>query len=1734
MGELNITLSVPYSSEPTVQATVSASSTIGDLFQRAVHVFNAIPNISSYEILVSLTDGTYAFAGSEEALGNFNIPKAAKVILVPKEYEVEVTYESLKPFKIMVAAREPTQSIVTHVCEQIGSMNPKDFILADGDFALIDSLSLAEQRPGVTKLQIVDSSSESIKVKFMDVYLRGPVYLSYSDALNLSAYLLQATKGPSRCYKGTSAALNNYMPKRFQSIAGAGEELFIHWEFLRDTTRTKAIKLFTSKVQLLPLFNCTSFSGERMRKDKTSNLPQEFEIIVTDKRLIFLDYKLFKTRISIAYRDLLEIERDDDEIEITYSDDAENIKKVKFETNTSKSLLRKLIEVNKSEEEAENYEISGSTQNYVFHKIEELKEDKNRIQFFPTDFIYKFVNTDETEPRITYFELMHALLIRADSCAWHLSVLIGKAKNQTLKSFKNELVAYYKRMMAYLTYLTYDYRPYDTAIDLGPVLLNLENETKKAKEIIQEVLKNLSFVKQMFIPISSDAIYVSSNNVIAYVLSHLFSNIEFKYATTESNKLEVFDQIIKEFNDNFIQMKEYIRQYIFSVGSVDFKNDLQKTLDFVFTHFLLSLDKLSIIVDTSEFKQLDPSIILHQDSCNIMMENIVQFSHLIWADRQALSQDHLAKFLEQAAMLANSLLSDTTKYNLHVSAISQFLKIARLNLVGLNSTLKSIFTHFVVYAERFISTYERVPSFEPPHMMLKLLQISSLLVVAQPLIHPKEIDIILKQLNRIAVESYNKIIEDIPTFDLLLEEGRNSNIAALKCYIVDNLKKCETEKPISEIINDSLPLFALQQLIGRLVSEWCPILLNIFFSHLTFIQAFFAHLIFQAKQDVISGKIKVSPLLQKSIEGLTKFDESSLWLPELNNETLKKTTLIFEGDNEHFGEILKLLRIGSDAYTGLIIPKITTHEQVKILIDATCCISQQAYNAVSMTLQNDISKAMASFAPLYLMSNFMMNLLHDIALQPSYFTVPAIYLKQKEIVESMNYGAASFFSSFNMNNVYITKIHSFGELIKVIYNITYYSDLTILYPIQKFDFKVELNQKDVIDHRIDMTDLICNYRTLKSDLVECLLLNEKSNLEIIANKIAEVSTKVIGLLNYIDSSNIITQRIVEGYSKFAESLPRIYTYKLSSIHLRESLDSLDVAIDESIDYIAVKLYETINQEMINELINQINNKTFQPNERNKFIHNFTNLIKEILSNNENDEELLQTLNEILMLIEDNEIYEVKSLVKALPDDINKSLLKCIKDSDYCKYIIKIEKYNDEIKYSNTYIWYKYSIKNIIDKLKTTELNNDIVKSIDELTKDLNVLSIDKIEKNINKSLDKSKIEELKELQKQCERVKTYLVKLQKDYDNFIQTISTSTSTKGPALIYKNSIKQIIHMFYNEYQLQDWDNESFESLCKIAISPIETNFSSDSIADSLIFSRRLMRKLRLTKTTVQSKFVTNIDLLLTSAEKSLRELYIGIQKTSMELMKKQKIVVDNYVETFKKLKDSQIKKFVVRLMNNLSLDIATMDDFNASVISQDVKTLYEEMNSAIDKSIQIQALIHFIEGIEKSILPVDYDRLLEILHKLLENMNSRDEVIFDYEQDAIIELALKLSDCLAQLYSIRNSLMLVKDMHKLIAIKDKLFKFISELILTYETYAEEINVFKSTGHPILGVLNTIPVMCEKLSALIEKSFMLQMKKEDVEAVIDAMKEYAKSCPKEIAQTMETAVNETIDVIQKLNN
>ena len=1752
MGEVTFGVSVPFTDEQQQRIKVLTSTTLGALLERARQLFQSV-SIENCDILVSLKDGTYTFASPDEVISSFSLPEEPSILLARKEFSVTVEYEKVKPIEITVANNEPVDSVLLRVCKQVGSLKPKHFVVCIEETkviegketvvydVLVNSMSIVEQRPDAKKLTIMEADSDKVKLNFMELYLRGPVYLSLSDALQLSAYLLQATKGPYRCFNGTHQALTKFIPIRFRDTSGIGEDLRVQWSFLEDCTKEEAMRKFKKNVQALPLFNCTSFTCERRKKDKESKLPEkEFELIFTERRMIFLDFIKFKSRMSIPYRDLLSVERQEGKAVITYWENGE-VKEVTVKTATSRSLFQKLVEIVVDLETAEKADMS---QPYVFRTKEDIENDKNRIEYFPTDFIYDFINMDEKEERIQYSECMQALFVRADACAWHLSVLLSKVTKNNAKLLRNEITAYYTRLMAYLTWLTYDQRPYDVAVPIGEMIPTLEETFEKARATIRDVCQLMGTVRKMFVPISNDPIYLAAKEVIGYVIGHLFSYIEMPYATKDKNT-EPFDDLIKKFLENSLLLKEHINTYMFTVGDLAVKKSMQTCLDFVFMHHLSSLSKFPLIIDSSVLGQLDPTIILHQDSCNIMMSAIVEFSRVLWEDRKQLTDDQLQAFLEQAAQLVRTLLPIEKPLAVHIKAIEEFLKLVDLNLPGLTSTIRMCFLTFKEYAEKLIGSFERVKACELPHMLFQYVQTLSVLIFVHPDALMPEMSLTLQRLESIGKEAYLKLTSELPTFDLFYEEGKNPNAAALRIYVAENLKPEVEGKTIVDLVQSIFPVMSLQQIIGRVVSEWCTTLLRILVWQVVFVEGVAAKAIYYTRTKVAAGEWEASEDTKKKLGDLTNFDEYGIWLPVKNSEPILAVMKLLEADsaltgNEAFAPVMQILKFATEANVYFTLPKVSTPEGIKQLNDTISLMSQLFFSGFSALLRTNLPAAMTRFPQMYYTAVLFYNVLREMAFQPAYFQVPKLMIKMGRTLKALEYGAVSFFSSGKLNAIYMAKFQGFGKRIRRALLITEATDMTSLYPIEEFKKPAALDAKAKASRRTDMADLIADYRVLKNELVECLMLHEKENLEIVAERLGEAAGKIIALTNLVDAENQTGPMIASGFAKFAEELPVIYSYKQSAVHVRASLEKLDSAIDDAVDDTAGRLYEEVTPQRLNDLSESIEKEKWEPSDRAAFIHSFTELLQPMLSQLQDSEEM-QVIFDILNLVQDNEIGEVKFLVSTLSEPKSETLLKCIKDSKYCKYVRKIEKEAEKVEYSPCFIWYKAAVKKIAEILKFRNESDDGKEAMSKLANDLNETfspdkqCLERCAKNIQDARSKLDIPELKALEEQCEHVQETMPKLIQTAESFDSVVLSSKDFNGMALTYKDSIRQIINFFYQEYLIQDWQVQPFVDVCSLALVPLSNGYSSETVADALIGARRLMRKLRLTERTVRASFVTECDKLLTKAEQAFREFYAKTKQAEDAHMRKHKTVVDGIIGTFEKLNDSNIKRFVVRLISNLSLDLSTMNTFDSALMSQKAAELFNDLKASNDRSVQVKALIRWVEGMDTGILPVDYERLLDILRKLLETLDApEDESMFSCDQDALIELAVKLSSALAQLGAIRNSLALVKDMHKLYSIKDGMLKYITTVMRTFEAYAEEIHVFPMSAHPVMGVIESIPVMCEKLENMIEASFMLTYTKRHAEEAVDSLKAFVASCPKDVHDTMEALIEEPIQLIMSVGD
>ena len=445
MGDL-ITCKVvfPFSENPPAEISVHGESTFEVIYPRALQLFPDSGDLD-LEFLIELIDGTYQFVDLEKPISAYPLPENPSIYLVTPEYEISFKYQAddskeqkkepsitkeNQEFKMKINAHESVETILAKIAKEHSTCTPDTFVLRDGDVTLIRPLSITEQNPGCKSLIICDSSSEAVKTPFVDLYLHGPVFLPLSDAIHLSAFLLQSEKGPSRHFNGQISSLNSFLPERFSNTPGAAADLHMEWCFLHSTSRAKATHDFVESVQRLPLFNCITFSCEW--KDSTYSKTKTFELIFTKTRVIFLDNTAFKMRLSIPYDDFLSITYDDTDFTLTYTPDGETEAEIQYSADTPRALFSKAVASVISEAEG-NRVSENDISTYSFRTLSEIRElasqipsensegkekndDENPIKYyvvprFSTVFLEDFMKMNETSSlNISTAELNHALL----------------------------------------------------------------------------------------------------------------------------------------------------------------------------------------------------------------------------------------------------------------------------------------------------------------------------------------------------------------------------------------------------------------------------------------------------------------------------------------------------------------------------------------------------------------------------------------------------------------------------------------------------------------------------------------------------------------------------------------------------------------------------------------------------------------------------------------------------------------------------------------------------------------------------------------------------------------------------------------------------------------------------------------------------------------------------------------------------------------------------------------------------------------------------------------------------------------------------------------------------------------------------------------------------------------------------------------------------------------------------
>ena len=602
---------------------------------------------------------------------------------------------------------------------------------------------------------------------------------------------------------------------------------------------------------------------------------------------------------------------------------------------------------------------------------------------------------------------------------------------------------------------------------------------------------------------------------------------------------------------------------------------------------------------------------------------------------------------------------------------------------------------------------------------------------------------------------------------------------------------------------------------------------------------------------------------------------------------------------------------------------------------------------------------------------------------------------------------------------------------------------------------------------------------------------------------------------------------------------------------------MDLAVDEVVEIVGNALFEIPSLEKINQIKEDLLQKSINyPIYFSNFQKSFIELLNSSNSTNLNtfDETFGMDLEfEMLTLLRENNMLELKKAAKSYKDP---KILEFLKNNSYAKAARKWEKRAEDVEDSEAFIWYKNGIERLLFALKFDKDNNMLSQDspdfntigFKELTDKIDSAFIGKLEtlskitENIDASLligNNSNNKIILEMKENSSKASNYLVELQKIWQKTQKELLIDEEFSGNALLYKNAMQQIIESFYSEYSLQLWDINQFKTLCDEVLTPLMKGFNSSEIADSLLHCRRLVRKLRLTERTARTRFIVDTERMVNTLELQLNKAFNGIEEKNEERLERQRTVIESYVERFGKLRAGQMKKFIVRLMQNFAYDLSSFNTFEADQLSYSIIRLFDGMNSAADNRKQeIHTLIHWLEQMQPGMLPIDQTKVIEMLKNLEARVapQNEDEEYYIVDEGVIVDIAIDLSNALAHMASIRDTILLLKDSHKLYMLKEKMTSFVMGIIRALEAYADEIHTFPCVSHPTLGVIKSVPPMCKSISTLLEAGFLNEgsiIQRLALESV-EKIEQFLASCPEDLKEPMTKIAEEPILTLKNLEN
>lgn len=1787
MENIVVDVSFPYSDSAQVcKVAVEHNCTAGELYSRSIMLFKDVDLNLKYDLLIQSLDDTYIYADPDNTLSVYNISNKPKACIVPKKHKIrfqnknaghfgisghsqlsfehsESTFDQFKDLEVSldIPVSELKEQIKSHFLR--GNVDVNDFVICthrpvdlrseiseidDKESSLtmersiqkeckymilFESLSLAEQAPGETCFLVIDKGDKGTKIEFIDIYVKGPVYIPISDAYRVSAYLLQAVLGPSRCYKGLINSLTDYLPRRFRGIKGAAAELMKEWRNLENTTRLQAEKLFANHVQYLPYFNCTSFSGEAIKGyNGEDKMPHKFEIVLTSCRVIFLDYMKFKIFRTIDFNQITHINVGDPEasrekvrangtIELIYGEDSW----IKFSTNTPKSFYDQLLNLMNCTDE-------GNSNRGKSHSFGKPRLDSLMPHEFHNKYIKEFVNLDESEnvsENVSHSDLVHALSIRAESCAWHISVLLSrvkpdytgmrleKKKNDNeieAKHYRVEILHYYKRLMCYLRYLSFDHRPYDIAYRFYQYIIDLHGDEaiSDAIKCMDEVLSKLKSVRNSFQPISTDPFYVNSKIFIAYLLSHYISFLELPYATkiTDENGKEPFIELQRNYFRVTKDLRDSISAYMFNLGDRGLKEDIQRKIDGVFSHHLSSLVYFPLIVESSDFGHLDPTLMLHQDSCNCVMSSMAEFSRVLWEDRVSLGEEELKEFLTVAENLTREFLeiTDDRLFDKMVK-LNKFLTVeVRPKLPFLKTPEKNIFSMVVAAASQLEADVNRMGwkgySLDMPVIGYDFLKLCAILTLANPLKLAQEETFLLKSLSSSLTGVCESYIKEFEFFELTPEEAASYDL----CALVQSIKRLNEEiksdkklgeKPANELYKLLIQPIALQNLLSRPVCDSLDIFIRIYNTYTWYTHALATVIISCFRSDdTLTGSFKDDTCEAMNLIG--ENDECIYLIPdyEVNSnyvDILRRIMVDIESvvRETEFEPLLTLLSTLTEiGFEPIMLDGLSSTCNVRLLIESSIYSFTLCMNELQNAVTVDISSTILAYAHVFNFSKVVCDALKSISTCNGFFEAPSYWTEANSHANSLERLARFTFTDYVIPPQSKSQLISYSTFVHSLSRITADVSLEDLSPLIRFDLKT-LSLEDIVPYtyRRDMGEALANYRVAKSDFLRCATLPENSSdtrLDQISfsgadHRDKDSTEKSHGVLIssieeiiriacfYIDVKDENIVKLIKHVNEFSSYLPAIWTYNLPPIHVKSKIEPLDRYVDRVLDMVSEKMFATIDIQTVKGFIKRCVDTIYEPKDRDVFAKEF---IKK-LGNLEKCKDL-DVMYELIMLINDNNLSLFVDTAETVPEF--DSIAMDVRANNYASMVIDAERLYDNVMFAEFPVWYKNIIKNLVDEIKSSPYSKSSKDVINILLDGINgdgsdlEYSLERIRRCVQSLNDfVSNYKALGVLGNTISSATSNFERITNRFNFFKKVVHENPEFSNGYLDYKDCMLLVVKLFYKEFVSQNWDPDLFSEVCTLAEKPLSSSAKSNVLSAQILAVRKLLRSLCSFNSTVSPHFVKDAEIGLNKLHTKLRDLYSTSNEDSKRRVAKQKEAVASYITRFGMSKSqTQFQKFVVRLLENLSHSITTFNTCETDKLSSSIFTLAKALDESKKREDQLAALISWLKEVERGVLPLDREDFIKDLELLqIRIQNYHDIESTDMAKFDIVDRAEDLSMSLADLTRLRNKLnilrsarnaadgeLILKNM-KVYAIREPLLRYVNTLLRALEAYAEEIHL-----------------------------------------------------------------------------